>query len=203
MIAKHNMKQFLLAVGSLFGAVIAYAFSKWFMGFSLQHISSIVSTFFGHEIPVQGVLAWVLVMLVTAAGYQRWRSGGGFQTINEAGMVVRLDDDTGGAWTVRHYAQQYATSAYLITQALLAGPLLVLKAWDHWNNQIPQSKTSEASATEMLVRLRTAGKWQGLADYAPEDHAAILMLGKMEAIDFSVAKGTPRFKAFTEDGNDP
>jgi hypothetical protein len=48
---------------------------------------------------------------------------------------------------------------------------------------------------EVYVRLRAANKWQGLRDYPPSDHEAILLLGKIGLVDLSFAKGSPRFKA--------
>jgi hypothetical protein len=58
----------------------------------------------------------------------------------------------------------------------------------------PHSGLKEQLAST-LERLRAANKWERLTDYPSSDHESILLLGKIGAIDLSLARGLPRFKA--------
>jgi hypothetical protein len=73
----------------------------------------------------------------------------------------------------------------------------VLRAITHFRNLIPAQSGLDERLGAVLERLRKLNKWQGLPDH-PDVRQEIFLLAKMDLIDFSVAKGSPRFKAEPE-----
>jgi hypothetical protein len=192
MIEKHNTKQLLLAaLYALMGLsvyVAGYGFLRfifWFghLGLGPGTVHLIIASFF---------------LLVTFAGYVAWRKRGGLASYYDSGLYVELDVDSGGARAVEYYADRVVAPAYAISQFFMAGPLWLLRAWAHWRNRLKLRPGLNAELSDTFARLRAANKWQGLRDYPPSDHEAILLLGKIGLVDLSFAKGSPRFKAHVD-----
>lgn len=198
MIEKHNTKQMLMAALYVLLGLSAYfagywllRFFFWFFHFWLIHWN--IGSWAMHGI----ILLFLLV--ATWSGYRMWKQRGGLASYYDSGLFVELDADTGGARTVEYYTDRVTAPAYAISQLLMAGPLCLLRARAHWLNRVQSRPGMNEILTDMLTRLRAVRKWQGLKDYPAPDHETIMLLGKIGVIDFSLAKGSPRFKALTED----
>lgn len=81
-----------------------------------------------------------------------------------------------------------------IMSPLLSAPLLILHAWTLLSSRIPNTSGLEQELKVCLAALRAANKWQGMSEYGSQ-RTEILYLAQMGLIDFSAAKGEPRFKA--------
>jgi hypothetical protein len=191
MIQRHNTKQLLLAAVYGLMGVGVYVAGYWMLRFIFWYGRLGLSSSTVHLI----IAAFLL--LVTWAGYRAWRVRGGFASYYDSGLFVELDVDSGGARAVEYYSDRVVAPAYAISQFFMAGPLWLLRSCAYWRNRIAPRPCLNEHLSDMLVRLRSANKWQGLRDHPESDHEAILLLGKIGVVDLSFAKRSPRFKAHT------
>lgn len=89
--------------------------------------------------------------------------------------------------------------AYVLSQALLAGPLLLLRSLHRLRNLVPEEAGLEQKLVHLLAMLQAANKWQGPSDY-PGLEREVLLLNFMKKIDFSRHNGNVRFKVRTFEG---
>lgn len=192
MISRYNQSQAIKAIffvlGGLFCCWLAFLFFRYLAAFLAWQFNYALPTSVCVGIGLFGVAAtWF-------SGYRTWKARGGLFSYHESGLYHDLGDDSAGAFMVDHYAHHVTGPAYVLGQVFMAGPQFILRAWTLICSRIPQSAELESRLENTLAVLRTANKWQGLADY-PNSRAEILYLAQMELIDFSAHKGTPRFKS--------
>ena len=198
MITSYNRIQIIKAILSLVGGAVAYALAFLFFKFAFSFLSSA----FHLGLSGSGVFALVTAALavITFSGYREWKRGGGFKGYHESALYHDLGEDTAGAFVVDHYAHKLTGPAYVLSQTFLAGPLLTLRSLTTLRSLIPGDVELEKRLKETLEVLQQAGKWQSLTEY-PDRVREVFYLAQMGKIDFSTHKGTPRFRAFNEDGN--
>lgn len=192
MISRYNQSQTIkavfLVVGGLLSCCLAYLFFRYLPAFLASQFRYTLSTSVFVVIGLFGVaVAWF-------SGYRTWKARGGLFSYHESGLYHDLGDDTAGAFVTDHYAHRVTGPAYVLGQIFMAGPQFVLRALALLSSRIPQSAELESRLENTLAVLRTANKWQGLADY-PNSKTEILYLARMGLIDFSAHKGAPRFRA--------
>lgn len=86
--------------------------------------------------------------------------------------------------------------AYALSQAFLAGPLLLLRSLHRLRNLVPDEAGVEQKLVHLLAMLKAANKWQGPSDY-PGQEREVLLLNLMKKIDYSRHNGNVRFKVRT------
>ena len=195
MVARYNTFQILAGIGSALGSLIGYG-AAWLF---FRYMPAFVAHGFEMKLPAPAfdALALLILIVITLSGYRQWKKRGGFYGYHESSLYHDLGEDTAGALVVDFYAHRVTGPAYLLSQLFLAGPLLALRAITHFRNLIPAQTGLDERLGTVLNRLRKLNKWQGLTDH-PDSRQEILLLAKMDLIDFSVAKGSPRFKAEPE-----
>lgn len=195
MVARYNTFQILAGIGSAVGSLIGYG-AAWLF---FRYMPAFVAHGFSIRLPALAfdALAFLILIVITLSGYRQWKNRGGFYGYHESSLYHDLGEDTAGALVVDYYAHRVTGSAYVLSQLFLAGPLLALRAVTHFRNLIPTQAGLDERLGTVLNRLRKINKWQGLTDH-PDVRQEILLLAKMDLIDFSVAKGNPRFKAEPE-----
>jgi hypothetical protein len=134
------------------------------------------------------------LLIAIISGYRLWKEKGGTYGYHQSALYHDLGDEHVGAALVDFYAHRITAPAYVISQIFLAGPLLLLRAITLFASLIPKAAGLENRLIEFLAALRSANKWQALADY-PDRRTEILYLARMGLIDFSDNKGSPRIKA--------
>jgi hypothetical protein len=199
MIFRYNSKEMVRAILCAAGSLFAYSVA--FMFFSAGPAIA-AETFFGFKgrAILWDSLSLMCLLLVTLSGYRQWRQRGGFYGYHDYSFYLEMEPLTGGSAAVDPYVHRVTGPAYVMTQVCLAGPLLAFKAVSHLHNRILPEPGLEQSLAETLQELQRAQKWQGLGDH-PSRRREILLLARMGKIDFSAAKGQPRFKASAPDGN--
>jgi hypothetical protein len=195
MVARYNTFQILAGIGSSVGSLIGYG-AAWLF---FRYMPAFVAHGFSIQLSALAfdALAIVILIAITLSGYRQWKKRGGFYGYHESSLYHDLGEDTAGALVVDFYAHRVTGPAYMLSQLFLAGPLLALRAITHFRNLIPAQPGLDERLGAVLERLRKLNKWQGLPDH-PDVRQEIFLLAKMDLIDFSVAKGSPRFKAEPE-----
>ncbi len=147
-----------------------------------------------------GAAPWIALSAsacITFSGWRTWENGQGFQSYSESAFY---HDFGGGAETAGdHRGAKMTGLAYALSQAFLAGPLLLLMSLHRLRSLIPDEAGLEQKLVFLLAALHKANKWQGLSDY-PGQEREVLLLNLMKKIDFSRHKGNVRFKAGASDG---
>ena len=191
MISRYNHCQTLKAVVMFAGGVLCCGLAFLFF----RYLPVVVAWQLGRTLPV-----WVgngigILGLAAAwfSGYRVWKARGGLYGYHESGLYHDLGEDTSGAFIVDRYAHRVTAPAYVLGRIFMAGPVGILKARTLLASRIPGSPELEARLDDALVALRSAGKWQGLADY-PGLKDEVLYLARMGRIDFTAHNGIPRFK---------
>lgn len=197
MIAEFNRRQVFWGACGIAGSIGCYVLAWLFFNYGA---AAGLHTF---NFSTAGA-PWLAVLAlagITFSGWRTWKNGQGYQSYAESVFYHDLGGaaDTAGAHLVDHYVGQITGPAYVLSQAFLGGPLLLLKSIHRLRRLIPNEAGLEQRLAHMLAVLHTASKWQGLPDY-PGQEREILLLGLMKKIDFSQHKGKVRFKASTSDG---
>lgn len=193
MIATYNRKELAWAVLSAVGAAVCYGLAFAFFRFSFWFVTDA----FGYPQwrASSSLAAATALVVVTFSGYWTWRQRGGFSSYEESGLYHRLGKgEFGSAYMVGRHVHRVTGNAYLLSQLFLSGPLLALRALSHLHNRIPYEPGLEGRLHDVLEKLRQANRWQGEEDHR-DALREILLLARMRQIDFSVAKGSARFKA--------
>lgn len=198
MVLRYNVLQVFAGIACLLGSLMGYSAAFFFFRYA--------PAFMAHQFDlgwpswVFPAFAGVMLAVITVSGYQLWKRRGGFYGYHESALFHDPGDDSGGGMAVDFYAHRVTGPAYLLGQLFAAGPLLALRAKRHFRNTIPSEFGLENRLAELLDRLRQLNKWQGLWEYPDEEQKEILLLARMKKIDFSAAKGEPRFRAFPDYG---
>ena len=189
MIARHNLRQSLLAVLSLCIGLCAFAAAWWFFkfatAFSIQRLGGNVSA------PLLSLIAWTCVALIALAGFLRWRNGGGYHRFDESGLMITAEPRTGVSLDVHETAERIGAWTYVLGQIFLAGPLRVLRAFEHWKSRIPNSPVLENELIALHGQLRAKNKWLPVSEFAGREQH-IVYLARLDLIDWSPRKGTLR-----------
>lgn len=193
MISAFNRSQVMWGVFGLAGSVVCYVLAWLFFRYGAERVLHAC----GFSTGVAPVLAILALACITFSGWRTWKKGEGFQSYSESAFY---HDFSGGAETAgNHRGAKMTGLAYVLSQALLAGPLLLLRSLHRIRTQIPEEAGLEQKLAHLLAVLHAANKWQGLADY-PGQEREVLLLNLMKKIDFSQHKGNVRFKARSSDG---
>jgi len=197
MISAYNRSKVIRGVLCLLGSLVCYLLAWLFFRYG----SAMALHVFGFSTDWAIGIAIAALVGVTWSGYHTWKRGQGFQTYIESALYHNLAGaaDTGGAEVVDYYARQVTGPAFVLSQIFLGGPLFALRGLRHFKQLLPNEAGLEQKLHSMLGVLRQANKWQSITEY-PGQEREILMLAQMKQIDFSAHKGTPRFKASTDDG---
>ena len=196
MISAFNRRQVLWGILGLAGSVVCYVLAWWF----IQRVAMDALQSFHLPTTHATWLSWLVLVIITFSGWRTWKSGQGFQSYSESVFSPDLTcgDETTWARAVDNPGQRARGVAYLLSQLFLSGPLLMLESRQRLKNRIPDEAGLETKLADMMAILRTANRWQGLADY-PGKEREILLLGRMKQIDFSQYQGRVRFKASAPD----
>jgi hypothetical protein len=143
--------------------------------------------------------AWGILLLVTLSGYRVWKNRGGFHGYHESSFFHDLGEESGGGMMMDHYAHRITGPAYVLSQLFLAGPLLAIRGFSRFRNCIAAKPGLEDRLKWTLERLRQINKWQNVEEH-PDLRREILLLAQMREIDFSIAKGQPRIRAWRTNG---
>ncbi|SKA83972.1 hypothetical protein SAMN02745166_00966 [Prosthecobacter debontii] len=194
MIADYNRHQLIKAVLLAFVGLLCYGIAWLFFSYGLRFV------FYSFKFDVSFVSGSVIVALgaISWSGYRHWRNGDGFKSYLESSLFHDLGEDSAHAVMMDCYARRVTGPAYVLSQIFLGGPLLLLRAWKHFVQRLPDSSQMERRLTDTLKVLQAAGKWQSIQEY-PDLRQEILMLAQMQKIDFSAHKGVPRIKATAND----
>jgi hypothetical protein len=193
MISEFNRSQIMWGVVGLAGSVVCYVLAWVFF----RHGAEMVLHACGFSTGVAPVLALLALACITFSGWRTWKKGEGFQSYSESAFY---HDFGGGAKTAGdHRGAKMTGLAYVLSQAFLAGPLLMLRSLHRIRTRVPEEAGLEQKLAHLLAVLHAANKWQGLSDY-PGQEREVLLLNLMKKIDFSQHKGNARFKAKTSDG---
>lgn len=194
MIRKYNLSQTVMGIACIPAGMIGYACAWLFF----RHLPGYALRCFGFHPGTDwlNLAAALILVAISASGYRLWRNGGGFSSYHESGLYHNLDPVSGGGLAMDFYAHRVTGPAFLLGQLFLAGPLMILRALQHFKNRIAPDESLENSLRETLTLLQSINKWQSLSDH-PGRERDILVLAKIGRIDFSTARG-PRFKAGPE-----
>lgn len=199
MIFRFNIAQITAAVFCILGSAMGYLAAYLFF----RHVPAFIARSFG--IPLSSLafagFAAVVLCVLTYSGYRLWKTRGGFYGYHESALYHDLGENSGGGSAMDFYAHRVTGPAYMLGQLFAAGPLLALRAWFYFRSIIPVESGLEERLRDVLARLRSLNKWQGFRDH-PDDVKEILLLARMKKIDFSAAKGEPRFRAFSGYGTE-
>lgn len=194
MIRKYNANQtwacILCIPAGIAGYVCAWLFFRYVPEFALRC--------FGFQ-PTAVWLnssAALILLVISFSGFRRWKCGMGFSGYHESSLYHNFEAVSGGAVAMDFYAHRVTGPAFLLSQLFLAGPLMMLRSFQHFKNRIPGNESLENSLAETLTLLKTINKWQSLSEH-PGRERDILLLARIGRIDFSSARG-PRFKAEPE-----
>lgn len=195
MIRRHNQKEVMLGLACILLSLVGYACAYLFF----RYLPQLTCHLFGLEIPptLLTLASFGILILITIAGYLRWKNQGGFYSYYDSAIYHDLDGSTGGANVVDLYAHRVTGPAYLLGQIFLAGPLKLLHAITHFRNRVPPSPIKEKSLAALLEKLQKINRWEGFSAH-PGEEESILLLAKMGKIDFSDTRG-PRFRAYPPD----
>jgi hypothetical protein len=198
MILRFNILQIAAGAACLVGSLLGYGAAYLFF----RYVPAFIARQFHLGWPgwVFPAFSAAMLVVVTFSGYRLWKKRGGFYGYHESGLYHDFGGDSGGGSAVDFYAHRVTGPAYMLGQLFAAGPLLALRAWQHFRNLIPSEFGLENRLAELLARLRQLNKWQDLREYPDEEQPAILLLARMKKIDFSAMKGEPRFRAFPDYG---
>ena len=197
MISEFNRSQIVWGVFGVAGSVACYALAWLFFRYG----AAIVLHDVGFPTTTAPWVAAVALAGITFSGWRTWKNGEGFQSYTESAFYHDFGGaaETAAAHAVDHHGAKITGPAYVLSQAFLAGPLLLLKGIDRFRNRVPQEVGLDQKLVCLLAVLHAANKWQGLSDY-PGQEREVLLLARMKKVDFSAHKGQARFKAGTSDG---
>jgi hypothetical protein len=196
-ILRFNILQIVAGAACLVGSLIGYGAAYIFFRYAPAFISHQFRL--GWPGWVFSLFSAVMLVVITFSGYRLWKKRGGFYGYHESALYHDLGGESAGGSAMDFYAHRVTGPAYLLGQLFAAGPLLALRGARHFRNVIPSEFGLETRLAELLTRLRQRNKWQGLREY-PDEEKDILLLARMKKIDFSAAKGEPRFRAFPDYG---
>lgn len=193
MISAFNRSQIVWGVVGLAGSVVCYVLAWLFF----RHGAEVGLHACGFSTRGAPGIALLALACITLSGWRTWTKGEGFQSYSESAFY---HDFGGGADTAGdHRGAKMTGLAYVLSQALLAGPLLLLRSLHRLRNLVPDEAGLEPKLVHLLAMLQAVNKWQGLADY-PGLEREVLLLNFMKKIDLSRHNGNVRFKVRTFEG---
>ena len=192
MIDRYNRNQIIRAILAIIGGLLC----SWLAYLFFRYMPAWVAAQFGHPFSSGGAVVVGLsgMAVVFFSGYRTWKGRGGLYSYHESALYHDLGSDSAGAVLVDIYAHRVTGPAYVISQIFLAGPLLFLRAVALVKSLMPVSRDLNERLESTLGLIRSANKWQSLSEY-PNRESEVLYLARMDFIDFSAHKGSPRFKA--------
>lgn len=195
MIRAYNLKETLLGLVCIPAGLIGFGCAWWFFRYVPGH----ALRKFGIHVPEFWlfVVAVIVLLVIAVSGFRLWRRGGGFSSYQDSGLYHDMDPVSGGTVVADVYLHRVTGPAHLLSQLFLAGPLMLLRAVDHFRNRIRPDARLEESLKSTLDHLRAINRWQALSEH-PGLEREILLLARMKHIDFSTARG-PRLRAYPKE----
>lgn len=195
MIRAYNFKETLRGLACIPAGLIGFACAWWFF----RHVPGNTLRKFGIEVPESWLflVAVIVLVLIAVSGFRLWRRGGGFSSYQDSGLYHDMDAVSGGSVVADIYLHRVTGPAHLLSQLFLAGPLMLLRAVDHFRNRIRPDARLDESLAATLAMLREINRWQSLSEH-PGLEREILLLARMKHIDFSTARG-PRLRAYPKE----
>jgi len=193
MISAFNRSQVIWGVFGLAGSVVCYVLAWLFF----RHGAEMVLDSCALSTRAAPWIALLALACITFSGWRTWKKGEGFQSYSESAFY---HDFGGGAETAdNHRGAKMTGLAYVLSQAFLAGPLLLLRSLHRLQKLVPDEAGLEQKLVHLVAMLQAANKWQGPSDY-PGQEREILLLNLMKKIEFSRHNGNVRFKVRTFEG---
>ena len=197
MILRFNILQTILGIGCLICSLVGYGAAYLFF----RYVPQFIAGSFHYKLPAAayaGFSVFVLLIL-TYSGYRLWKTRGGFYGYHESALYHDLGEDSAGSVVVDFYAHRVTGPAYVLGQLFAAGPLFALRGIGYFRSLIGMEDGLEQRLESVLEQLRRINKWQGFREHS-DNQREIMLLARMKKIDFSIAKGDARFRAFPDYG---
>jgi hypothetical protein len=184
MIRRFNRRQRIRAVGSFLIGVVAYFLAFGFFHFIAGRAASMLPPGIPDRIEIT-VSASVLT-LITLSGWIRHRRNVPAE-LSDA-VMWKGEVETPGAGIAQLRINQVSSTAWMLSQLFLAGPLRILQAVDMWRSCLPVGTGLEQRMELLLRELKSRDRWVPVESF--KDHwepmAALIRTGH---VDFSSIKG--------------
>lgn len=192
MIDQFNRQQIIHGCLRSLLAVVIYITTYFFFRAFILHFMG--SHYFDLPTPAQIAIPLLPLAYIIYKGIQRWKWGLGHYTISESG-IPHIPESRGLMTSTYDYDQRkHAVLNYLATTFFLAGPIQMMKAYDHFNGTIPTEHGLETKLHTLLKTLQQIDKWQPF-DAHPGRERELIFLINMGKVDYSPHKG--KIKAVT------
>ncbi len=187
MIKSFNRRQRIRAVISVMMGIAAYLLASGFFYLATHQALRMLDPSAGVEWRF-GIPAAVLVV-ISLSGWLRHRRDES-SDLSDA-VMWKGDVETPGAFVVQDRVNQLSSSAWMLSQLFLAGPLRFLQAVDLWRSCLPVGTDLEQRMTLLLRELKSRNQWVSAESF--KDHweplSALIRTGH---VDFSSIKGRVR-----------
>ena len=136
-------------------------------------------------------IAAACTALMGLGGLWQWRKGEGHTTFAESNFFTMQAVVNSASDTRLTLVGLAPAMAYMLSQIFLAGPLRVLRAFEHWKSRIPNSPVLENELIALHGQLRAKNKWLPVSEFVGREQH-IVYLARLDLIDWSPRKGTLR-----------
>lgn len=186
MIDQFNRQQIIHGCLRALLALAIYCASYYFFRFLLIHF---MEDLYQDRPPlVRTVLPALPIAYIIYKGVQRWQWGLGHYTISES-SIPHLPESRGLMSSVYNSDRRGdAAWNYLMKAFFLAGPIQMMKAYDHFNGRVPNEHGLEAKLHTLLKTLQQINKWQDFNAH-PGHERELIFLINMGKVDYSANKG--------------
>lgn len=186
MIDQYNQRQVIRGITAALLSLIAYVVAFYFFKFAWLLITS---SFSDTVRSYDTAFAIACLGIVTVAGIRHGRTGKGHYGLEDSGLQVQIDADSGGAFFTELYANRVTTPAYLLSQVFLAGPLQLIKCMRCFRSRLEAQLGLENRLLELQKEVESRPKRHPLSEYLGRE-SDIFLLARMDRIAFSARKGT-------------
>lgn len=137
-------------------------------------------------------ITFLIIMIII--GLRRSLDGPGYYSLAEAG--IHTPDSESNVWNRRLSTQDRQGNAlilHIFTNTLIAAPIQLRKAYNHFQLLIPDEHGLEGKLSSLLKALQKIGKWHHF-DAHPGHERELIFLINMGKVDYSPMKGKIRAK---------
>ena len=174
MIRRHNAKQCVLAMIGVMVGVVIYVVTFWFFAFVIRWL--------GGQFQIASMREWAaassvtVLVVLTISGWNRARAGLGGYGFGDSSFHLALDESRSGAWVVNESVNRVTGPAYLLSQFFLAGPLLILGAWQRLRTLVANEPGLENRLGELLSEIDRRRRWEPVETYSDRERELLSLI---------------------------
>lgn len=187
MIRSFNRRQRIRAVLSVLIGIVSYLLAFGFFYFVANRAASMLPP--GLPGWFESAVSSSVLVIITASGWIRHRRNEEAD-LSDA-VMWKGDVDMPGAFVAQVRINQVSSSAWMLSQVFLAGPMRILRAVDLWRSCLPVGTELEQRMLVLLRELKSRNQWVPVEPFQHhgEALAALIRTGHVE---FSSIKGRLR-----------